>query len=486
MRAPRAVAEKLKELADENPVKLLLRYSWPALVAMTLNSLYTVVDRAFIGHGCGVDATAALTLSMPIVMLFAAFGVFVGVGHAAVLSIKLGEGDRVSCEKLLGELVSLKLIFFFLLPPIVYFNLDTVLEWCGAADISEGARESARTYLKIILFSNVFSHIAFGLSAAVRAEGGAVRSMVCMIIGFGLNLVLDPLFIFTFDMGIAGAAWATNIAMAVSCFWVLGYYWRGRTVVRLRLRRMGIYPNLLARASGIGLAPFLQHFMSSAIAFSLQFAFVKWMPDEASRTARLASLGVFQSALILVFMPMLGAQQGLQPILGYNWGARNYNRVLETLKTGLWVTAALCVLAFVVQVVPPFNFWMASVFIDSANPGVVAIAAKDLQISNVMIWCIFLNVVATTYFQSIGRPGTAIVLSMLRQGGCLLPVIWILPYFIEDKALAIWLSMPVSDVVCNAVTVIPLCLHMRFLRAASSSRERLNRRNRSAFSPESV
>lgn len=482
MRGTRAVSDRLKELAGENPVKLLLKYSWPALVAMTLNSLYTVVDRAFIGHGCGVDATAALTLSMPVVMLFAAFGVFVGIGHAAVLSVKLGEGDRVSCEKLLGELITLKLLFFLTLPPLVYLNLDTVLDWCGASDISEAARESARTYLKTVLFSHIFSHIAFGLSAAVRSEGGAVRSMVCMIVGFGLNLVLDPLFIFTFDMGIAGAAWATNIAMAASCFWVLGYYWRGKTVVRLRLKRMRIYPELLARAAGIGLAPFLQHFMSSVIAFSLQFAFVKWMPDESSRTAQLASLGVFQSAFILVFMPMLGAQQGLQPILGYNWGARNYDRVLKTLKTGLWVTAALCAVAFIVQVVPPFNFWMASIFIDSENPSVVATAAKDLRISNIMIWCIFLNVVATTYFQSIGRPGAAITLSMLRQGVCLLPVIWILPYFMEDKSLAIWLSMPISDVVCNAVTLLPLGAHVKFLRAASRAKERI----RSVFSPELV
>lgn len=477
MRANSAVTAKLKELATENPAKLLFKYSWPALVAMTLNSLYTVVDRAFIGHGCGVDATAALTLSMPIVMLFGAFGVFVGVGHAAVLSIKLGEGDRISCEKLLGQLISLKLLFFFILPPLIYFNLDTVLAWCGASGVREAARESARTYLKIILFSHVFSHLAFGLSAVIRAEGGSVRSMKCMIVGFGLNLVLDPLFIFTFKMGVAGAAWATNIAMAASCLWAFGYYWRRKTIVRLRLKRIWIYPKLFARAAGIGLAPFLQHFMSSVIAFSLQFAFVEWMDDESSRTAQVASLGVFQSALILVFMPMLGAQQGLQPIIGYNWGARNYGRVLKALKTGLLITAVLSAFAFVIQVIPPFNRWMASIFIDFDSPEVVAIAAKDLQISNMLIWCIFLNVVATTYFQSIGRPLTAIVLSMLRQGLCLLPVIWFLPYFLEDKPLAIWLSMPISDLVCNALTLIPLIAHMRFLRSAS---EICSSRNRTA------
>lgn len=453
----------VEELASESPAKLLFKYSWPALVAMTLNALYAVVDRVFLGKGCGVDAMAGMTLVMPLMMLFAAFGVFVGAGHSAVLSIKLGERDGETCEKLLGELVALKLLFFFTLPPLVFFNLDTVLSWSGADKVTPGAFEAAKTYLKLVVFSHLFSHLAFGLSAMHRAEGGAVRSMTCMIVGFGLNLVLDPIFIFGFDMGIAGAAWATNIAMAASCLWALGYYWRGKTAVRLRLRRIGFYPPLLLRASGVGLSPFIQQLLSSFIALSLQVAFARWMPDEASRTAQIASLGVFQSALILIFMPMLGAQQGLQPIIGFNWGARNFKRVLGTLKTGLWVTSALSVAACVIQVVPPFPEWIATMFLPAGDTALVELAAHDLRVSNCMIWCIAVNVVATTYFQSIGRPKAAIFLSLLRQGACLLPVIWLLPRFMEDKALAIWLSMPISDVLCNVATIPPLLLHARFL-----------------------
>ena len=187
------------------------------------------------------------------------------------------------------------------------------------------------------------------------------------------------------------------------------------------------------------------------------------MTDEAARTAEVASVGVFNSALILVFMPMLGAQQGLQPIFGYNWGARYYDRVLGTLKTGFWVTTALTFAAFVVQVVPPFPTWIASMFVSSDNPQLIEICAHDLALSNCMIWCISINVVATTYFQSIGRPAVAIWLSMLRQGVVLLPIVWLMPYFLEDKVFAIWLSMPVSDVICNAVTILPLYFHVRFL-----------------------
>ena len=492
MKLDNTISKNLEELGSGNTGRLLLKYSWPALIAMTLNALYAVVDRVFIGQGCGVDAMAGLQLVMPVVMLFGAFGVFIGAGHAAVLSIKLGEGDRTVCEKILGQLVAYKLAFFFVLPPLVFFNLDTVLSWCGAANVTPAAYEAAKTYLKLVVFSHLFSHLAFGLSALQRAEGGAIRSMLCMVVGFGMNLILDPLLIFGFNldfsslfnlqpstfnlavrpMGVAGAAWATNIAMFASCAVALWFYLSGKTIVKLRWRRIRFYPALLFKPAAIGLAPFLQQLMSSLIVASLQYCFTKWMPDEASRTDQIASLSVFNSALILVFMPMLGAQQGLQPILGYNWGARNFRRVLGTLKTGFWVTTGLTLFAFVVQVVPPFPTWIASMFVSSDNPRLIALCAHDLALSNCMIWCISINVVATTYFQSIGKPAISIWLSMLRQGVVLLPIVWLMPYFLEDKAFAIWLSMPVSDVLCNLATIPPLLLHARFLSRIRRRKEK--------------
>ena len=460
----------LDELAKGNLGRLLLKYSWPALVAMTLNALYAVVDRVFIGQGCGVDAMAGVQLAMPVMMFLTAFGPLIGVGHAAILSIKLGANDRVACEKLLGETVALKVLLYAVLIPTIYLSLDAILSWCGADKVTPEAHAAAKTYLEIVLASHLFSHLAFGLSALQRAEGGAIRSMLCMVLGFGTNLVLDPILIFGFGMGVAGAAWATNVAMFASALWAFGYYWRGKSVVRLRLRRIGVYPELMGRALAIGLAPFLQQLMSSVIIASLQFAFAKWMPDEASRTAEIASLGVFNGALILVFMPMLGCQQGLQPIFGYNWGARNYRRVLGTLKTGFWVTTALTVFAWVIQVVPPFPTWIARMFVSGENPEIIALAAHDLALANCMIWCISFNVLATTYYQSIGKPAVAIVLSLLRQGVVLLPIVWFLPYFLSDKASAIWLSMPISDVLCNLATLPPLFLQVRFLSRVRARR----------------
>ena len=476
----RGEADPMAELAGGRLGRLLFRYSWPALVAMSLNALYSVVDRFYIGQGCGEAAMAALTLAMPVMLLFVAFGVLVGVGHSTVLSIKLGAGDNRACERLLGELVALKLLFFFILPPIVFLNLDTVLGWCGGREVSAEALGQAKTYLKLVIFSHVFSHLAFGLSAAMRSEGRAINSMMCMVVGFGANLILDPILIFGVNcqlpivdfripaMGVAGAAWATNVAMFLSCVYALAYYLRGKSVVKLRLRCIGIYPDLVGRTFGIGFAPFLQQLLGSLINVSLAAAFAKWAADEASATQQVASLGVFQSVLILVFMPILGAQQGLQPIFGYNWGARNFRRVKAALVLGFWVTTALCVFACVIQVVPPLPSWLARLFVSADNPDLVRLAAHDLMVSNCMLWCIGLNVLATTYYQAIGRPAVAVVLSTLRQGVVLLPIVWFLPYFMADKTLAVWLSMPVSDVVCFLLTIPPMLLQLRFLAKVRS------------------
>jgi len=447
---------------------------------MSLNALYAVVDRFYIGQGCGEAAMAGLTLTFPVMMLFGAFGVFVGAGHAAVLSIKLGENDFITCEKIVGELVALKLLFFCILPPLVYFNADTVLSWCGGAKVSDEALGAARSYLRIVVFANVFSHLAFGLSALTRAEGGAVKSMMSLVVGFGVNLILDPLLIFGFSfslftfhfslprLGVVGAAWATVIAMAASFVWAIRYYLTGRTVVLFRWWRIGLYRRLLVRTTAIGFAPFLQNLLSALINVSLAAAFVRWAADEAEATTQIASLGVFQGVLILTIMPILGAQQGLQPIFGYNWGARNYRRLRDALHLGYWVTTALCVVACVIQVVPPFPTWVARMFVPADNPTLLRIAAEDLTAANCMFWCIGINVVATTYFQAIGKPMTAVILSTLRQGVVLIPCIWILPYFFEDRMLGIWLALPISDVICQLATLPPFFLHTRFLSRVRS------------------
>ena len=469
------------ELANGRIGWLLARYSWPALVAMSLNALYAVVDRLYIGQGCGEAAMAGLQLALPAMLFFTACGVFIGVGHATLLSIRLGEGNHVACEKILGELVALKVLFSVVLPPLVFFNADRVLGWCGGGGVSAEAFECARTYLRTVVFSQVFSHIAFGLSAAMRSEGDAVRSMTCMVVGFGANMVLDPLLIFgtpsvdllgvsvgVRPMGVAGAAWATNAAMVLSCIFAFSHYWRGRSVVRLRLARCRLYAPILWRTSGLGFAPFLQHLLNSMIGVALTAAFAKWAADPASATQQIASLGVFNAMLVLTIMPIMGVQQGLQPIVGYNWGARSFVRVKGALVLGFWVTTALFFLSCIVQCVPPFPRLLVRLFVPGDNPALIDLAVHDLAVGNCMIWTISVNVVATTYFQAIGHPRVAVVLSTLRQGFILLPCIWLLPRVMSDHTLAVWLALPISDVACQLATLPPLFLHLRFLSRVRS------------------
>ena len=466
-------SSSVADLATGSLRRLLFGYSWPALAAMSLNALYAVVDRLYIGQGCGEAAMAGLQLAMPVMMFLGAFGVFVGAGHAAVLSIKLGAGDSASCEKVLGQLVALKLLFFLVLPPLVFLNIDTVLSWCGGSGVSAEAFAAGRSYLRTVVFSHIFSHLAFGLSALQRAEGGAIRAMLSMFVGFGANLVLDPVFIFGLGMGVTGAAWATNVAMALSFAWAAKYYLRGETAVVFRWRRIGLYREFLGRALAIGFAPFLQTVLGSLIGMSLAAAFAKWSATPEAATRQLASLGVYNAMMVLTVMPIMGTQQGLQPIIGYNWGARNFRRVRDTLRLGYMVTAALCAAAFVVQVVPPFPRFFAGLFVSADDPALIGLAAHDLAVSNCMIWTIFVNVVATTYFQSIGHPRVAIALSTLRQGVILLPCIWVLPHFMSDHTLAVWLALPISDVLCQLATLPPLALHFRFLSRVRDSRRRV-------------
>lgn len=466
----RQEASRLRDLAEAPLGRLLLRFSWPALVSMTLNALYAIVDRVYIGQGCGTAAMAGLTLAFPVMMAMGAFGVFVGAGHAALLSIKLGEGNRVACEKILGELVAFKLAFFCVLPPLVFAFLDPILRWTGGAGVTAEALEQAKVYLRIVLFSHLFSHLAFGLSATMRSEGAVRASMTCMVVGFGTNLVLDPLLIFHFRMGVAGAAWATVVAMAASCAWALAYYRPGHSAVRLRLRRIGFYRAFAGRAAAIGFSPALQQVMGGMVNVSLQMALARWSASAEEATRQVAALGIFQMVMVMFFMPVLGIQQGLAPIFGFNWGARAYGRVRGALVLGFWITTALVTLAALVQIACPEA--IGRMFADGGDRAFIRLVGRTLRISNCMLWCIGINMVATTYFQSIGHPWTATYLSVLRQFLILIPCIWTLPHLLDDRVFAVWAALPISDVLCQFATLPPLLSHLRFLGRAAAARRK--------------
>ena len=419
---------------------LILKYAWPAVVTMTINQLYNVVDRVYIGHGCGADAIAGLTLTFPIMGALGAVGVLIGMGSSSILSIRLGAGDRVMA---------------------------------GAGTTAETLR-LAHQYLAIVIFFNIFAHLGFGLSATMRAEGSPRQSMYCMITGCATNIVLDPLFIFDriplFGTGlaipglglrVAGAAWATNISMMVTCGTALLFYLRRKSVVRLRVRRVRVYRDITPKALAIGLSPCLMQIMGAVIGFSLNHAFAAWSATPEQGTIEISAFGIANTLSFLFFIPSVGVQQGLAPIIGYNWGAGNYRRVRECLVLGLKLTALATFAVFLgTELLPRIG---ARAF--AKDPAVIAATVKALRISNIFIWTIFVNVAATTYFQAIGRPRVAILLSLLRQFICLLPLVWILPHLIGDHVLAVWLALPISDIVAQLATLPPLVREFRWLKA---------------------
>ncbi len=465
--------EKLHEMGAGRIFPLILKYAWPAVVTMTINQLYNVVDRVYIGHGCGPDAIAGLTLTFPIMGALGAVGVLIGMGSSTILSIRLGAGDRSGAEKALGSCVAMKLLFGLIVPPLMFFfGFRPILALMAGNGTTPETLHLAHQYLGIVIFFNIFAHLGFGLSATMRAEGSPRQSMYCMITGCATNIVLDPLFIFDriplFGTGlaipglglrVAGAAWATNISMMATCATALLFYVCGKSIVRLRLTRIGLYRDITPKSLAIGLSPCLMQIMGAIIAFSLNFAFAKWSDTPEQGTIEISAFGIANTISFLFFIPSIGVQQGAAPIIGYNWGAGNYRRVRECLVLGLKLTSVATFMVFLgTELLPRV---LARAF--ASDTDVIAATVKALRVSNVFIWTIFVNVAATTYFQAIGRPRTAILLSLLRQFLCLLPLVWILPYFIADHILAVWLALPISDIVAQLATLPPLFCEFSWL-----------------------
>ncbi len=445
----------LERLGTEPVGHLLREFSIPAGIGMAVNALYNVVDRFFIGQGCGRDAIAGVALAFPFMVVLVAFGTLIGVGSGALLSLKLGEKNRVDAEKVLGQCVAVKLLFFLTLPFVGLLYLDRLLPLFGA---TPEAIPYAHAYLKIVLYGNVFAHLSFGLSNLMRAEGNAHQSMRCMILGAVVNTVLDPIFIFGFGLGVAGAAWATNIAMLCSAIYAFHHYLARNSVVRLRLGRIRIYPRMLLSVFAIGLSPFAIQMMAGAVNVAFNRAFLRWADGSQAATVEIAAMGIANSVLFLLLMPVFGLTQGMQPIVGYNYGAKRFERVRHAYTLSMKLATALC---FVITLVVMALAWPI-VRCFTHDPDLLAAGTRGLRLFSCAFTLIGMPIVTITYFQSIGRPALAIFLSLLRQVLLLLPLILLLPRV--WGVTGVWLSGPVSDAVSTALTCFAVAVELRRLK----------------------
>ena len=429
-----------QQLGEEKIGKLLLKFSIPAIIGMLVNGLYNIVDRIFVGRGVGSLALSGIAISFPITLAIMAFGMLIGIGATAVISIRLGQQKREEAERIVGNAFVLLVGISLLITFLGYLFMDPLLVGLGA---SAEVLPYAKQYISVLLAGAVFQSVGFGMNNFIRAEGNPKIAMYTMILGAVLNTILNPIFIFGMHLGVAGSALATVMSQFVTSVWVMYYFLGNRAMLKLRLRNFKLEWMLVKAILAIGLSPFSMQIVGSFVTVFLNKSLAIYGGDVS-----IAAMGIITSIAMLIFMPIFGIGQGSQPILGYNYGARNYDRVKQTLK--LTVIGATGVMSLGFLMVEFFPIALMSLF--STDPELIRIGANGMRIYLVMLPIIGFQVTVVGYFQATGKPRKSLFLSLARQLIFLVPMIWILPRFFGLKG--VWLASPVADFASAAVTAL--------------------------------
>lgn len=446
--------DKSKQLGEENIGKLLMKFSIPAIIGMLVNALYNVVDRIFIGRGVGKLALTGVTVTFPIANIILAFGMLVGIGTAALISIKLGQQKKEEAEHILGNALTLIIITSILVTVMGLIFLEPMLIKFGA---SSETLPYAKEYITIILVGVIFQNIGFGLNNSIRSEGNPRVAMFTMLIGGILNTILDPLFIFVFHMGTKGAAIATVISQAVNTIWVLYYFFGGKSVLKIRYKNLRLKAKVVKGIFAIGMSPFSMQIAASIVTVISNRSLVKYGGDLA-----LGSMGVIMSIAMMVLMPIFGINQGCQPIIGYNYGAKKYNRVKQALKLAILAATVITTTGFII--IQLFSEQLISVF--NKDPELIGIGAHGIRIYLFMIPVIGFQIVSSNYFQAIGKAKISIFLGLSRQVIILIPLLFILPRFLGLNG--VWMSGPTSDAIASILTGIFLFVEIKHLNRLHS------------------
>ena len=437
-------------LGEEKVSKLLWRFSIPAIVGMVVNALYNVVDSIFVGNGVGQIGLAAVAIAFPVMILLMAFGVLIGVGASSLISIRLGQKRINDAEKILGNAYMLASVVMTALSLLMLAFLDPILLALGA---DANVLPYAQDFTSIILLGSVFMHIGFGMNTIIRAQGDPKTAMMTMLISAGINIVLNPLFIFSFKMGISGSAWATVIAQGASALWVTIYFTSKKSLLKLRIANM--YPDLhiIGQIIKNGLSPFLMQFAASIVAALFNFSLLKYGGEMA-----IASMGIIQRVSMLLLMPLMGISQGMQPIIGFNYGAKRYHRVIEVLKLGLIAATCLSISGF--AIIQLFDSKIISLF--NQNPDLIIMGAKGMKIVLAMLPILGFQLIGAQYFQAVGKAKHAVFLSMSRQVILLIPLIIMMPNLFG--LMGAWIATPLADLGAAIITGIFLLKELRKLR----------------------
>ena len=437
---------KIIELGTAPIRSLLLKYAMPGIIAMTAMSLYNMVDSIFIGHGVGAMALSGLTVAKPFMDICAAFGTLVGVGASSLVAIKLGEKDYRSANDVLANVILLNVLLGAIIMVIGLFFLDPILYAFGASDVTI---TYAREYMEIILLGNILTHIYYGLNSMLRSIGHPRISMYATILAVTLNVILDPIFIFALDMGVRGAALATIISQLISVIIELIIFLNPKEVIYFHRGIWRLKRDITMKALSIGSAPFLMHLAACFVVIILNNQLKRYGDDMA-----IATFGMTNRFIFFFVMIVMGIQQGMQPIVGYNYGAHLYQRMIRAFKLAVYCATAVMSVLFLFGEIWPEGF----IRLFTHDEVLIVQSIIPARIMLAVIFAIGFPMITGNFYTSIGMAPKAIFLSLTRQVLFLIPLIILLPLWFESMDIApiwgVWWSWPISDTLSIIISAI--------------------------------
>ena len=442
------------ELGTKPVGQLLWQYALPAIVAMSASSLYNIIDRAMIGQIVGPEAIAGLGITFPFMNLSAAFGAAVGVGSSACISVKLGQRDYQTAGNLLGNTITLNLIIGLSFMAVCLLFLDPILLFFGASDVT---LPYARSFMTIILLGNVITHMYFGLNAVLRAAGKPNHAMYSVLFTVAMNIVLVIMFVWWFRWGIRGAALATVTSQTMAMCWQLYLFSNKNEILHLKRGIYKLKKRLVSNIIAIGISPFLMNATSCVIVIVMNNQFVHYGGDMA-----VGAYSIANSVVMMFFMFVMGVCQGMQPIVGYNFGAEKYDRMLRCLFLAIACATAILLVGWGLSMLFPRQ--IARIFTTDAT--LIDLSARGIRLDMLVFFVVGSQATITHFFQSIGKVKVSIFLSLSRQLFLLLPMAYVFPLFWDLDG--VWYSMPASDFLSFAMTIPMLMWYMKKFKAVQS------------------
>ena len=435
------------ELGTRPVGRLLFQYAMPAIVAMTASSLYNIIDRAFIGHDVGPMGISGLAITFPFMNLSGAFGAAVGIGASTTISVKLGQKDYQTAEELLGNTVTLNLIVGFVFSIVCLVFLDPILRFFGA---SSQTLPYARSFMQVILAGNMVTHMYFGLNAVLRAASKPQQAMYATIFTVAMNIVLDVVFIRWWHWGIRGAALATVISQSMALIYQLKLFMNKHELLHLKRGIYRLKGNLVKNIIGIGISPFLMNVCACVVVIFMNNQFVRYGGDWA-----VGSYGIANAIGTMFLMFIMGLNQGMQPIAGYNYGSQQTDRLQRVLNLALVSAVCIMTVGWLIAMIIPH--YCARIFTD--NETLVNMSARAIRIDMFFFPFVGFQMVITNFFQCIGKVKISIFLSLSRQLLFLLPLLYVLPMFYDIDG--VWYSLPSSDLVASIIAGVMMVIFMR-------------------------